>query len=225
MRFILLAAAAVSLPAFAQANFNPGDHVLGSPMSMNSIWKRCVIKSGPDATGYYQADCADEYVGINGKTQTVHTFNISGRWLKPDDASFRPDLQVDKARAAETRAALGRAAKQAAAAKAAAAADLAAKNAPPPKALAAGAYECWAYSSPRLLLNFKVTGDGQYQGSDNSSGRFRFDAAGRQVTFLSGTLAGAMPAGFKAIYELRRGKPTLSYQSPSGNEAAFCEHV
>lgn len=89
--------------------------------------------------------------------------------------------------------------------------------------LAPGAYECWMFSSARLDLNFKVTGAGQYQGADNSKGKFTFDPRSHEVTFLSGSLQGAMPKGFRAIYEVRKGKPTVSFVSPRGSEASFCE--
>jgi hypothetical protein len=90
---------------------------------------------------------------------------------------------------------------------------------------AAGSYECWAFSSARMDLNFKVTAPGQYVGADNSKGKFTFNPGTKQIDFVSGSLHGAMPDGFKSIYEVRKGKPTVSFVSPRGSEASFCEKV
>lgn len=100
-----------------------------------------------------------------------------------------------------------------------------ARPAPAPAALATGAYECWAFSSPRMGLNFTVTGPGQYVGLDNVRGTFTYNPATKEVVFRSGPLQGVMPDGFKSIYEVRQGKPTLSFIGRSGAEASFCEHV
>jgi hypothetical protein len=91
--------------------------------------------------------------------------------------------------------------------------------------LAPGSYECWAFSSPRMGLNFTITGPGAYRGAEGGTGAFSYDAATGAITFTSGPLAGAMPTGFRVIYEVRRGKPTVSFVGTSGAEASFCEKV
>ncbi|PWR18822.1 hypothetical protein [Zavarzinia compransoris] len=90
--------------------------------------------------------------------------------------------------------------------------------------MASGAFECWFFSEPRLTLNFTVTGPGTYKGYDGSAGEYSISEAS-EVTFTSGTLAGALPDGFKAVYEVRQGVPTLSFVSGRGSEAAFCQNT
>jgi hypothetical protein len=108
---------------------------------------------------------------------------------------------------------------------AAAAAAIAAVPAAADTGLAAGAYECWHFGSARLLLNFTVTGPDSYAGYDGTPGNFEFDPSTGEVVFISGPLHGIMPDGFKAVYEVRDGVPTLSYISARGAEAAFCQNV
>lgn len=90
--------------------------------------------------------------------------------------------------------------------------------------MATGDYECWYFSQAQSSLNFNVTGPGSYTGYDGAPGTFTISADG-QVTFESGPLQGVMPDGFIARYEVRQGRPTLSYISGRGAEAAFCEHT
>lgn len=90
--------------------------------------------------------------------------------------------------------------------------------------MAAGPYECWYFNEARLLLNFTVTGPASYAGYDGTPGTYVLDAATREVVFGSGTLKGVMPEGFKAVYEVRHGIPTLSYIGTSGSEASFCQN-
>ena len=95
-----------------------------------------------------------------------------------------------------------------------------------PEKVAPGAYECWANGAARLLLNFKVVGDGRYSNEDgNEKGSFAYDAGSGVVTFKGGHLDGAMPDGFKAVYQDRKGRFVLSFRGRSGGEAAFCERV
>lgn len=91
--------------------------------------------------------------------------------------------------------------------------------------MAAGDYECWYFSDARLTFNFSVSGPGAYTGYDGSAGTYALDPSTGEVVFASGTLAGAMPDGFKAVYEVREGIPTLSYISPRGAEALFCQNT
>lgn len=93
-----------------------------------------------------------------------------------------------------------------------------------PAKVAGGTYECWANGAARMLLNFKVTGDGRYSNEDgNEKGRFAYDVGSGQVTFMGGHLDGAMPDGYKAIYHEDHRRPTVSFRSARGSEAAFCE--
>lgn len=87
-----------------------------------------------------------------------------------------------------------------------------------------GSYECWAFSQPRMLLNFKVTAPGKYRASDNSMGTFKVDPATKAVTF-TGYLKDVLPDGFKAVYKEPSGKPTVSFIGKSGSEASFCERA
>lgn len=94
----------------------------------------------------------------------------------------------------------------------------------PPK-VQPGAYACWAHGAARMLMNFKVIGDGRYSNEDgDEKGSFAYDAASGQVTFKGGHLDGAMPDGFTAVYEARESRHVLSFRGRSGGEAAFCEH-
>lgn len=91
--------------------------------------------------------------------------------------------------------------------------------------MAEGVYECWAFQSPRMGLNLTVTGSSTYIETDGgAAGEYALN--GKDITWLSGHLHGAMPDGFKTIYEVRQGKPTISFIGEvSQSEAAFCEHV
>ncbi len=105
-------------------------------------------------------------------------------------------------------------------------APVAARRAPAAAAgagVAAGAYECWANGEARMLLNFTVSGAGQYVGADRMPGRFRLDARTSRMTFAGGALDGAMPDGFYAVYHVVQGRPTVSFMSPRGSEAMFCQ--
>ena len=95
----------------------------------------------------------------------------------------------------------------------------------PAEGMATGSYECWANGQARLLLNFTVRSSTQYLDSDNKPGTYRMEPGNGQVTFKGGALDGAMPQGFIAVYHTPKGKPTLSFRSPRGAEAAFCERA
>ena len=90
-------------------------------------------------------------------------------------------------------------------------------------AVAQGVYECWSSGQANFMLNFTITGPHQYSGANGRGGSFAFDASSKRITFKDGSLAGAMPAGFYSIYYVPQGRPTVSFRSPSGNEAAFCQ--
>lgn len=202
--------AAIS-PKAAAGEFVPGSTVLASPLQLASSWRRCQVRSGPGANGYYSLDCADDYAGTDGRLKrTVRTMSVPGQWIKPNDPNFRPDMQVESARAEAARDAASR------------------PTSPPPppngaaKAVALGAYECWAFNTSRMNLNFQVTGSGSYRASDGSSGHFTFDPASKRIQF-TGYLADSMPEGFTAIYHEPKGLPTVSFRGRGGTEASFCE--
>lgn len=88
-----------------------------------------------------------------------------------------------------------------------------------------GRYECWFFNQPQAGMNFAVTGDGRYSGAKGDAGRFTLDGASGRMAFTGGPLDGALPDGFRAIYVVRKGRPTVSFVSPRGSEAAFCERV
>jgi hypothetical protein len=85
-----------------------------------------------------------------------------------------------------------------------------------------GAYECWAFSSPRMDLNFEVTDDHSYVASDGSAGTFKFDPETQSISF-TGYLGDVMPEGFTTIYHEPNGRPTVSFRGRGGAEASFCE--
>lgn len=85
-----------------------------------------------------------------------------------------------------------------------------------------GDYECWANGSARMGMNFTVTGPGAYR-NESGAGKFTVGAGG--VLKLTGPMLESMPDGFIAVYHVPSGHPTVSFRSPRGAEAAFCEHV
>ena len=99
-------------------------------------------------------------------------------------------------------------------------------SAQPPAAVAQGNYECWGNGSPRLLLNFKVTGKDKYSDPDGKErGSFAYDAGTGGIVFKGGHLDGVMPKGFNTIYHEPKNHPTVSFRSASGSEASFCERA
>ena len=69
-------------------------------------------------------------------------------------------------------------------------------------------------------MNFTVTGAGSYR-NHSGSGRFALGPGGQLK--LTGSMLESMPAGFVAVRHEPDGKPTVSFRSPRGAEAAFCE--
>lgn len=105
----------------------------------------------------------------------------------------------------------------------AAAAALAAAPETHPASVAAGSYECWAFSSARMGLNFQVTGSGRYKDSEGVAGSYSYDPATGRIAFKGGLLQDAMPQGFYSVYHEPKGRPTVSFRSARGSEASFCE--
>jgi hypothetical protein len=92
-----------------------------------------------------------------------------------------------------------------------------------PSKVAVGSYECWANGAPRLLTNFEIKDGTKYTDSDGKAGTYSYDASSGRITFEGGALDGVMPAGFVSVYHEAKAKPTVSYRSARGAEAAFCE--
>jgi hypothetical protein len=90
-------------------------------------------------------------------------------------------------------------------------------------AIAQGSYECWSSNRANLTLNFTIQGGNRYAGYDGKPGTYSLDAASQRITFKGGSLDGVMPNGFYAIYHAPQGRPTVSYRSAGGGEAAFCQ--
>ena len=95
-----------------------------------------------------------------------------------------------------------------------------------PTAVMAGSYECWAYQTPRMLMNFKITGTSTYSNPDGSKkGNFTFSPANGAIAFKGGHLDGIMPDGFTSVYHEPNKMPTVSFRGRSGFEAQFCQRV
>jgi hypothetical protein len=88
-----------------------------------------------------------------------------------------------------------------------------------------GSYECWANGQARMLLNFSIGSGSQYTGSDGKAGSYSIDSNTGRIKFKGGALDGVMPDGFYALYHLVQGRPKVSFMSPSGSEASFCQWV
>jgi len=99
-----------------------------------------------------------------------------------------------------------------------------AAHAQSPAAVAQGSYECWGNGSPRMLLNFKVTGKDRYTDPEGKQkGAFAYNPANGAITFKGGHLDGVMPTGFTSVYHEAKKLPTVSFRSARGAEASFCE--
>ncbi len=93
----------------------------------------------------------------------------------------------------------------------------------PPGSIAAGSYECWSNGEARSLSNFSVSDATHYTGSDGKVGTYTFNATTTRIVFKGGALDGVLPAGFYTIYHSVQGRPVVSFMSPSGTEAQYCE--
>ncbi len=187
----LLAGMLAAAPAMAQG-WKPGDAVRASPSQGATGWlENCAVVAGPLPGGMYSVRC-------DGRTQMV-----PASWIQPAGRV--------------TQAAPGPAPRTALPAPPARAnAPVVAARGMPP-----GKYECWAFNTPRLLLNFAVTGPGRYIASDGSAGSFFHDGASGAVRF-TGYLAEVVPEHWQVIYHEPNGKPTVSFRN-RGSEASFCE--
>lgn len=88
--------------------------------------------------------------------------------------------------------------------------------------IAPGAYQCWGNGDAHLTMNFAVQSGNRYTGYNGQGGSYTLDGSNR-VAFRGGPLDGVMPGGFYAVYYVPGGRPTVSFRSPRGTEAAFCQ--
>ena len=228
--FAVISFAALSehrAPAFAQGPYPAGSHVQASPLMIEGYWQDCLVVSGPDAKGAYRLRCGS---GLE--------FTVAPAWIRPSataEAKATPTARTAPTSApapapapAPAKTAPIRPVERPRVLEPQAPAPRPKAPAPPPGgasgAVALGKYECWAYSRPRLLLNFQVTGPGRYTASDGSASTFTFDPGSKAIRF-SGYLGNVMPEGFTSIYHEPHGKPTVSFRGRGGAEASFCERV
>jgi hypothetical protein len=211
-RRVLLAltcAAAFATTASA-ATYQRGDRVSASPTQMDGFWQTCVVVQGPEgANKVYQLNCSKD------PRDTASLMAVPEKWMRPAAPASVPAAQGSISGSASRSGPSG-------------GPSPAPRPVPPASgaagAVAPGSYECWAFNSPRLTLNFTVTGPGTYRASDGSNGSFTFDAGSGRVTF-TGYLAEALPAGFSAVYHEPKRRPTVSFRGRSGSEASFCERA
>jgi hypothetical protein len=97
------------------------------------------------------------------------------------------------------------------------------RSQPAPAKVAQGNYQCWANGQARMLLNFSIKSATEYAGSNGKAGSYAYDGASGKITFKGGSLDGAMPEGYTNIYHEPKGRPTVSFRSPRGAEASFCQ--
>jgi hypothetical protein len=79
-----------------------------------------------------------------------------------------------------------------------------------------GRYECWYFSRAQPGLNFTVNGGGSYTDVEGKPGKISLSGAG-QIAFSGGAHDGS-----NAVYK-GGNPPTISFVSPRGAEAAFCQ--
>lgn len=191
-----------------QGSWSPGTVVEASPQQMEQFWETCTVREGPDRWDMYKVECGD------------YVLPVPNKWIRaaPATAAPAPATALPPApppRPPEPAAPMPATASQAAPGRPD---DAAATE------VARGTYECWAFNSARMDLNFEVTAPGSYRASDGSMGKFSYDPATRTIRF-SGYLGEAMPDGFTSIYYEPNGRPTVSFRGRSGSEASFCERI
>lgn len=89
-------------------------------------------------------------------------------------------------------------------------------------AVRAGDYECWAFSSARMLQNFSILDGRRYRDSEGNTYGYHLDAGGRLV-FEGGVLSDLGP--YQVHYNVPQGRPTASFRNAQGTEVSFCEWV
>lgn len=215
MRKILLIVSMLGFAAaaHAQSQFKVGEVVLGSPYSSMSLWRRCVILTPINSNGVYGADCAEE----NTAGKYVQRTTLKPDWVKPNDPSFRPDMQVAAIKAAEERAAAPKPA-----------APVVKTSATPPL----GYYACGSRSGYNPIFSPTLLAGGRYRVTYNiggtihdTYGNYSYDPESKLVRFEGGefdglaALYGAVGTALSA-YTQTLDWPTLIWPKSDGTYPA-----
>lgn len=95
-----VALALVSSNALAQ-EWMSGQIVIASPMQGEMQWLRCQVLSGPNEYGNYEVNCLDSHLDTYSKKVRYESrVQVPAKWIKPDDPSFKPDMQFAAVRPA-----------------------------------------------------------------------------------------------------------------------------
>jgi hypothetical protein len=232
----------LALALLIPGSFKPGDRVLASPLMMDSHWDVCIVMEAPKGPfDGYKLNCATD------PSRETSARTVPAKWVKEAPALLT--LPTTGAKAAPAPAPAPPQPKPQPQAPAPAQpkpqpqapAPAQPKPQPPVQpqpqpaaprppagaagAVALGSYECWAFSSPRMLLNFTILSASRYKDSEDATGSYTYDPGTKRIAFTSGLLNGAMPDGFYSIYHEPNGHPTVSFRSRRDSEASFCERV
>ncbi len=85
-----------------------------------------------------------------------------------------------------------------------------------------GDYECWAFSSARMLQNFSILDGRRYRDSEDKTYGYHLEGGGTLV-FEGGVLSDLGP--YQVHYHVPNGRPTASFRNAQGTEVSFCEWV
>jgi outer membrane biosynthesis protein TonB len=236
-------------PVSDAATFKPGDRVLASPLMMDSRWDVCIVMEAPKGPfDGYKLNCATD------PSRETSARTVPAKWVKeapalltlpttgtktapaPAQAPPRPKPQPQAPAPAQPQPQPKP--QPQAPAPARPQPQPPAQPQPQPAAprppvatganaggVALGSYECWAFNSPRMLLNFTILSASRYKDSEGATGSYTYDPGTKRIAFTSGLLNGAMPDGFYSIYHEPNGHPTVSFRSRRDSEASFCERV
>ena len=171
-----LAAVAIGSAA-AQGAWRVGMTVLGSPAQIESGYKRCEVMGGANSAGYYDLECANSFLDpYNKKQRRLQRTWVPGKWIKPNDPSFEPDMQVAAIRGGQGGAAAATAPPR----------PVARPNAGAGGSVQPGQYQCYGGPAGNMKLSFR--GGGQYANEQGKPGAYT--QSGPTVTFRSGPWAG-----------------------------------
>jgi hypothetical protein len=234
-RSILTVLALLSASVSTAASFRPGDRVLASPLLRDTQWDVCIVMEAPKGPlDNYKLNCAAN------PSREIAARSVPAKWVKEAPALLTLPTTGTKTAPAPAPASAPSQPKP----QPQAPAPAQPKPQPPvrpqpqpaaprppattgahPGAVALGSYECWAFSSPRMLLNFTILSASRYKDSEDATGSYTYDTGTGRITFTSGLLNGAMPDGFYSIYHESKGHPTVSFRSRRDSEASFCERA
>lgn len=85
-----------------------------------------------------------------------------------------------------------------------------------------GDYECWAFSSARMLQNFSILDGRRYRDSEGQTYGYRLDG-GSQLVFEGGVLSDL--GAYHVVYHNPQGRPTASFRNAQNTEVSFCQWV